>query len=72
MTASWTIRPATDADEAAIREVLTAAGVAAWGSFLGEERIRRAVAATEQPADLVAEDEQGVLAFVAWDASRAT
>jgi GNAT superfamily N-acetyltransferase len=66
---AWTIRPATPDDAAATREVLEAAGVAAWGSFLDAERIRRAVAGTEQPADLVAVDEQGVFAFVAWDAA---
>jgi GNAT superfamily N-acetyltransferase len=47
---------------------LTAAGVAAWAPFLGEERIRAATTGAEHPADLVAVDDEGVFAFVAWDA----
>ena len=64
---SWSIRPATAEDAQAIREVLTAAGVAAWSAFLGAERIRRATADAQHPADLVAVDDDGVFAFVAWD-----
>ncbi len=64
---SWTIRAATPADAAAITEVLTAAGVAAWGAFLGRERIEAANRGRRQPADLVAVDAAGVFAFVAWD-----
>jgi GNAT superfamily N-acetyltransferase len=47
--------------------VVTAAGVAAWGEFLGVERVRHATEGAEHPADLVAVDEEGVFAFVAWD-----
>ncbi len=65
--ASFTIRPATPDDADAISEVLTAAGLAAWGAFLGEERILAANRGRTHPADLVAVDEEGVLGFVAWD-----
>lgn len=65
--ASWEIRAATPADAEAISEVLTAAGVAAWGDFLGTERIRAATRGRTHPADLVAVDGDGVFAFVAWD-----
>ena len=65
----WAIRPARPADGPALREVLTAAGVEAWGAFLGAGRIEEANRSTDQPADLVAEDEHGVFAFVAWDAA---
>jgi ribosomal protein S18 acetylase RimI-like enzyme len=44
------------------------AGLEAWGSFLGAERIEAANRDREHPADLVAEDDEGVFAFVAWDA----
>ena len=62
-----TIRPATPADQPAIGEVLVAAGVEAWGAFLGAERIAAANRGRVHPADLVATDEQGVVGFVAWD-----
>ncbi len=65
--ASWTIRAATAADADAVSAVLTAAGVAAWGSFLGRERIEEATRGRRHPADLVAVDADGVFAFVAWD-----
>jgi GNAT superfamily N-acetyltransferase len=65
----WTLRPPGPADAAEIREVVTAAGVAAWGAFLGADRIEAATRGAEHPADLVAVDEEGVLAFVAWDAA---
>ncbi len=65
--ASWEIRAATPVDAEAISEVLTAAGVAAWGDFLGAERIRAATGGRTHPADLVAVDGDGVFAFVAWD-----
>ena len=55
------------ADAVAINEVLIAAGVAAWGGFLGAERIHIANRGRTHPADLVAVDGEGVLAFVAWD-----
>lgn len=64
----WEIRRAAPADADAIAGVLTAAGVAAWGSFLGTERITAANRGRRHPADLVAVDAEGVLAFVAWDA----
>jgi hypothetical protein len=35
----WTIRPAAPGDAEAAAEVLSTAGVAAWGRFLGEERV---------------------------------
>jgi GNAT superfamily N-acetyltransferase len=65
----WVIRAATRADGPAIGEVLTAAGVAAWGSFLGVARIEAANRGRTHPADLVAVDGGGVFAFVAWDAA---
>jgi ribosomal protein S18 acetylase RimI-like enzyme len=65
----WTMRPPAPKDAGAVKEVLIAAGVAAWGGFLGGQRIETAVRATEQPADLVAVDGEGVLGFVAWDAA---
>jgi GNAT superfamily N-acetyltransferase len=67
--ASWEIRPATEADAAEISSVLTAAAIAAWGEFLGADRIKRATIDLRHPADLVAADAEGVLAFVAWDAA---
>ncbi len=65
----WTLRPARPEDAEAISDVLTAAGVAAWGSFLGAERVEQATRDRRHPADLVAEDADGVLGFVAWDAA---
>ena len=65
--AGWAIRAASPADAESISAVLTAAGVAAWGSFLGSERIETANRGRQHPADLVAEDDAGVFAFVAWD-----
>ena len=62
------LRPATAADAPAVAHVLTEAGVAAWTGFLGEERIRAANASRTHPADLVADDANGVCGFVAWDA----
>ena len=64
---AWAIRAATPADGETIGEVLTAAGVAAWGAFLGRERIEAANRGRRHPADLVAVDARGVFAFVAWD-----
>jgi GNAT superfamily N-acetyltransferase len=66
---TWTIRGARPDDAAAVGEVLTAAGLQAWSSFLGADRIRAANAAAHHRADLVAVDEDGVFGFVAWDAS---
>jgi ribosomal protein S18 acetylase RimI-like enzyme len=66
-TSGWWIRPAVPGDGAALAEVLTAAGVRAWGAFLGAERIRTATAGARHPADLIAEDAEGVFGFVAWD-----
>jgi GNAT superfamily N-acetyltransferase len=64
----WTIRAATPADADAVSAVLTAAGVAAWSGFLGRERIEKATRGRRHPAHLVAVDDEGVFAFVAWDA----
>lgn len=64
---SWRLRPATEADADAVSEVMGAAGVAAWGPFLGEERVEARTREALHPADLVAVDGTGVLAFVAWD-----
>ena len=61
------VRPATPADADAISAVMLAAGVAAWASFLGRERIEAATRGRRHPADLVAADDGGVFAFVAWD-----
>jgi ribosomal protein S18 acetylase RimI-like enzyme len=66
--APWRIRRATAADAPALSEVLLEAGRAAWGGFLGADRIERANRGREHPADLVVEDEDGLFAFVAWDA----
>jgi GNAT superfamily N-acetyltransferase len=66
---SWSIRPATDADEEMISEILVAAGRGAWGPFLGEARVEEANRGRVHPADLVAVDEEGVLAFVSWTAT---
>jgi GNAT superfamily N-acetyltransferase len=64
---TWLIRTATAADADAVTEVLTAAGVAAWGPFLGADLIEAANRGRQHPADLVAVDSGGVFAFVAWD-----
>jgi GNAT superfamily N-acetyltransferase len=64
----WSVRAATREDAEAVGAVLVAAGRAAWGSFLSEEVIEAANRGKVQPADLVAIDGAGVLAFVAWDA----
>jgi ribosomal protein S18 acetylase RimI-like enzyme len=64
---SWSIRQATAADADVISEILVAAGRVAWGPFLGESRVEEANRGRMHPADLVAIDEEGVLAFVAWN-----
>ena len=46
--------------------MLLRAGQAAWGDFVGAERIERGLSGSTHPADLVAVDEQGVFGFVAW------
>ena len=61
------IREATPADAQAISAVVLAAGLRAWGSFLGAERIAAANRGRTHPAHLVAVDDEGVFAFVAWD-----
>lgn len=63
------VRPATPDDAGATSEVLEAAGRAAWGPFLGEERVAAANRGKVHPADFVAVDEEGVFAFVASDAA---
>lgn len=62
------LRPAAASDADAVARVLVDAGVAAWADVLGEELIRRANAGRSHPADVVAEDADGVCGFVAWDA----
>jgi ribosomal protein S18 acetylase RimI-like enzyme len=64
---SWFIRPATPADADVISEILVAAGRVAWGPFLGEARVEGVNRGKLHPADLVAVDREGVLAFVAWN-----
>jgi ribosomal protein S18 acetylase RimI-like enzyme len=61
------IRLAAPADAEAISEILLRAGLAAWGPFLGADRIEEANVGTVHPADAVAVDGEGVLAFVAWE-----
>ena len=65
--AGWALRPASPDDAPAISAVLTAAGVEAWGPFLETERVEAATRGREHPADLVAEDAEGIFGFVAWD-----
>jgi ribosomal protein S18 acetylase RimI-like enzyme len=66
----WTIRPATAGDATAVSEVLTAAALAAWGEWLGAERIESATGAVVHPADLVAVDAADrVIGFVSWDSA---
>jgi GNAT superfamily N-acetyltransferase len=67
MTSTYRIRPATPADAEAISAVLLEAPLRAWASFLDAERIDAANRGREHPADLVAVDDEGVFAFVAWD-----
>jgi GNAT superfamily N-acetyltransferase len=67
MSAGFIVRPATPADAEAISAVLLEAGLDAWSSFLGTERIEAANRGAEHPAHLVAVDGEGVFAFVAWD-----
>jgi GNAT superfamily N-acetyltransferase len=62
------LRPVAASDAHAVAEVLVEAGVAAWTGFLGEDRIRAANAGRTHPADVVAEDADGVCGFVAWNA----
>lgn len=65
--AAWRLRAPSPADGEAMAAVLTEAGVAGWGGFLGEDRIRAATTGAYHPADLVAADAAGLLGFVAWD-----
>ena len=67
----WTVREANSGDAAAVSDVLTSAGVAAWGDVLGVRRIEEATRGKQHPADLVAVDADGVFAFVAWDEATA-
>jgi ribosomal protein S18 acetylase RimI-like enzyme len=64
----WSIRPARPEDAGSVAEVLCAAGVEAWGPWLGAERVRRANDGVRHPADVVAVSATGaVLGFVASD-----
>jgi RimJ/RimL family protein N-acetyltransferase len=65
--AEFHIREATPADAPAVGDVLLAAGLDAWASFLGADRITAANTGRRHPADLVAADDEAVFAFVAWD-----
>jgi hypothetical protein len=49
--------------------VVLAAGLDAWGEFLGRDRIEAANRGRGHPADVVAVDDEGVFAFVAWEAA---
>lgn len=69
MDSSYRIRAATVADQQEVNDALVASGVDAWAGFLGEERIVRANADRDHPANLVAEDERGVFGFVAWESA---
>jgi GNAT superfamily N-acetyltransferase len=69
VTASFRIRPATPADAEQISDALLQASLGAWGWFVGYDRIEAANRGREHPADLVAEDDDGVFAFISWDAS---
>ena len=63
----YRIRPAKEEDADAISDVLLQASLAAWGWFVGYDRIEAANRGQKHPADLVAEDGDGVFAFVSWD-----
>jgi RimJ/RimL family protein N-acetyltransferase len=65
--ASFHIRGATPGDASAVSAVALAAGLDAWQSFLGADRITAANTGRRHPADLVAVDDEGVFAFVAWE-----
>jgi GNAT superfamily N-acetyltransferase len=65
---SFHLRPARSDDAPAVAQILIEAGVAAWADFLGEERIRAANADRTHPADVVAQDADGVCGFVAFNA----
>jgi ribosomal protein S18 acetylase RimI-like enzyme len=67
LTAAYRIRPATPADADAISEAMFQAGLDAWGPYLGTERMQLWTQDRQYTADLVAEDDRGVFALVAWD-----
>jgi GNAT superfamily N-acetyltransferase len=67
MTGGFVIRTAAAEDADAISSVVLAAGLEAWSEFLGADRIEAANRGRRHPANLVAVDEEGVFAFVAWD-----
>jgi ribosomal protein S18 acetylase RimI-like enzyme len=67
VTGNYRIRAATPVDSGAISVVLLEAGLHAWSAFLGAERIEAANRGRTHPADLVAVDDEGIFAFVAWD-----
>jgi GNAT superfamily N-acetyltransferase len=64
---TWRLRPAKPSDGAALGGVVVAAGLEAWGPWLGADLIAAANADTIHPADFVVEDGSGVCGFVAWD-----
>ena len=67
MLSAFRVRPAVAGDAPMVTDVLLSAGLAAWSEWLGEERIRAANTGRSHPANLVAEDDDGIFAFVAWD-----
>lgn len=66
MPDGFVIRVAAAEDADAISSVVLAAGLQAWSEFLGADRIEAANRGRRHPANLVAVDEDGVFAFVAW------
>ncbi len=67
MTSAFRIRPAAPSDADEISDVLLQASLSAWGWFVGYERMKAANRGQRHPANLVAEDDDGVFAFVSWD-----
>ena len=65
---NWEIRPAEPADAEALSAIVLRAGAEAW-SYLGVRRVEGGLRGAAQPADLVAFDDEGVFALVAWDAT---
>lgn len=67
MGEDWWIRLADPGDAEEVSGVLLRSGLAAWGSFLGADRIEQANAGRRHPADAVAVNADGIFAFVAWE-----